>query len=405
MLGTTFSAVRDRRFAAFLTGQWLSNTGTWMERSALAALVYEMSGHDERWLAFVGAIPVIPVILVSLPAGAYVDRLDVRRLVLGTQCALMLLAGGIAVAATAGVLRPIYIVVYAAVASACFAVDAPARQSLVARMVDRSQLTNALALTAAAFNTARLLGGFAFFVVMSATTWGETGCFWVNTASYLVPVAALLWIRERPREAAIPHPHGDDLRSGMRFAWRTPAVRGALLLLIATGFFGFQVSHLIPVYAEKVWGNGKAGQGTLHAWFGVGALLGGLTLATRSANVHRGRLIIRCAWGTSILLALFALSPTPELGRVLLAGAGFLLIQTHSASNSLIHAAVPDALRGRVAALFTLAVLGSFPVGGFFGGFMARAVGAPTTTLIDAALLAVAAVVVRATHPALRETT
>jgi MFS family permease len=402
MLATTFSALRDRRFAVFLAGQWISQTGTWMERNALAALVYQLSGHDESWLAILGFVPVVPVLLLSMPAGHWVDRVDVRRLVLSVQAGMMVLAVALAAAATAGVLRPWHVAVYAALASGLFAIDAPARQALVPRIVDRGQLTNALALTAAGFNTARLLGGFAFFVVISGTTWGEPGCFWVNAVSFLVPIAGLAMIRERPRDDA-PHDHGDGLGAGLRFATRTPVVRGTLLLLMASGMLGFQVSHLVPVYAEKVWDIGKAGQGVLHAWFGVGALLGGLTLAARSRHVHRGRLIPRCVLGTSVFLAAFALSPTAQIGCVALAAAGFLLIQAHSASNSLIQSQVPDGLRGRVASLFTLSVLGSFPLGGLLGGLLAKAAGAPATTCVSAGLLAAAALAVRGTHRQLHD--
>ncbi|MCE9638504.1 MAG: MFS transporter [Planctomycetes bacterium] len=403
MFGATFSALRDRRYAVFLLGMCVSNMGTWMERSALAALVYQLSGHDERWLAYVGFVPMIPVALLSIPAGAWVDRLDVRKLVLAMQFAMMFLSAVLAVGATFGALQPWHIIVYAVLASGCFAVDAPGRQALVPRIVDRAHLTNAIALNAVSFNSARLLGGVAFFAVMSFTGWGEAGCFWINTISFVVPIAGLLTIRERMRDPVLPHPHGDDFRSGLRFAWRTPAVRGALLILMSTGMLGFQVSHLIPVYAEKVWGIGKAGQGTLHAWFGVGALLGGLSLAMRHSNVHRGRLIARCSVISSVLLVVFALSPSAAIGRVVLAVAGFFLIQTHSASNALIQSRVPDALRGRVVALFTLAVLGSFPVGGLIGGFVARAIGAPATTLLDAQLLVAATVAIWWSHRDLRE--
>lgn len=402
MIGTTFSALRDRRFALFLFGQWLSQTGTWMERAALTALVYELSGHDESWLAVIGAVPLLPVVLVSIPAGHWVDRLDVRRVVLAMQIGMMLAAAGLAAAATAGVVRPWHVVVYAVVAGGLFAVDAPARQALVPRIVGPKELTNALALTVTGFNMARLLGGFAFSAVIALTTWGEPGCFWINAASFLVPIVALLRIRERPRDAA-PHGHGDGLGAGVRFALRTPVVRGALLLLVGSGMLGFQVSHLIPVYAEKVWATGKEGQGFLHAAFGLGALAGGLTLATRSGHVHRGRLIPNYLLAASVLLAGFAFAPSAAVGYAVLGAAGFVLVQTHSASNALIQSQVPDAFRGRVASLFTLAVLGSFPVGGFFGAMLAKQIGAPWTTCVDAVLLATATLTIRATHPQLRD--
>jgi len=297
-----------------------------------------------------------------------------------------------------GEVRPWHVAAYAFVASGLFAVDAPARQALVPRLVRRENLTNAIALGAVSFNAARLVGGVAFWAVMTGTTWGEAGCLALNATSFGAVLTGLLLIRTHPPVISPNGGAGRGLAEGLRCAGRTPAIRGALLVVLASSLFGFQVSHLLPVYAEKVWDTGKASLGTLHGWLGAGALAGGLLLATRSASVHRGRLILFCGVAAAALLAALALVPSFEVGCALLAAAGFCLIQTHSASNAVIQSAVPDDLRGRVMSLFTLAVLGAFPLGGLAAGHVAKAIGAPLTTLAASVLLVVSLAVIHATH-------
>ena len=407
MLRSTFSALRERDFAVFFSGQVVSLTGTWMERAALASVVYGMTGHDENWLALVGAIPAGPVILVSVAAGAIADRLPLLRVVVATQLLMMTAAVAMTLLVASGELRPWHVVAYALVASALFAIDAPARQSLVPRLVRRENLTNAIALGAVSFNAARLAGGIAFSAVMAWTAWGEAGCLAVNAASFGAVLTGLLLIRTHP-PVIVPSSAngaaGRGLSEGFRCARRTPAIRGALLVVLVSSLLGFQISHLVPVYAEKVWEVGKPGQGTLHAWLGGGALVGGLSLAARSGTVHRGRLIALSGTAAAILLAALSLSPPWWLGCVLFSLAGFCLIQTHSASNAVIQTHVPDDLRGRVMSLFTLSVLGAFPIGGLVAGLTAKQIGAPLTTLVASVLLAISLFAIHATHRELART-
>lgn len=402
MLRSTFSALRDRRFAAYFAGLVLSNTGTWMERAALASLVYALTGNDERWLALVAVLPAIPAFGLSMWAGAIVDRVDVRRFIIGTQITMLALAALLAGLAASGLVQPWHIALYALVASSVFVFDAPARQSFVPRIVDRQDLTNALALSTVTFNVARMLGGAAFGFVLASTTWGWAGCFWLNAASFLFPIAVLFRIRENARAPALEEHRVDGLLQGLRYAWRTPVVRGAVLLVLAASFLGFQVSHLVPVYAEKVWNVGIAGQGTLHAFIGLGSLAGGLAVAAVARRVRRGPHVLRTAFLASVLLVLAARCESFDTARWLLAGAGFLLIQTHTCCNALIQAEVPDALRGRVVALYTMCVLGAFPSGGLLAGWTAHFWGAPVTTTVSATVLAFAVLLVAWTHRDLR---
>lgn len=398
-------ALRNRRFAPFLASMLLSNTGSWTERLALATLVYRTTGFDEAWLALVSFAPALPVFLVSVPAGALTDRMPVRRLVLATQTAMMLASAVMTWAVAAGSVTPAGVVAYALIASALFSIDAPARQALVPRIVPKEHLTNALALNAVAFNSARLLGGIVFYLIVRFTPFGETGCLALNTITYLVPLWVVWRIRETPPPAPADGdgvPPGHALLAGLRFAWQDRTVRGALLVLGVAGIFGWHLSHLFPVYAEKVYGAGRESVGTMQTWFGVGALVGALTLAARAARADLRRTVYRCGFGAAALLWVFALAPSVTWAYPILAACGFLLIQAHAACNAIIQNAVPERLRGRVVALFTLTVLGCFPVGGLLAGFAAKLLGARETTVIAAACFALSLGAIRRLLP--RET-
>src|SRR6185436_3926568 len=162
----TFSSLRERNYALFFSGQVLSLIGTWTEKPALQALVYDLTDHDAKWLGYIGVIPLLPTLLVSIPAGAFVDRTDARRVVIWTQALMMLGAAAMAAVVFLGHVEPWHCAVYTFYSSGVFAVDAAARQSLLIRLVPREQLTNAVALNSSMFSVARFAGGFVFAAVI-----------------------------------------------------------------------------------------------------------------------------------------------------------------------------------------------------------------------------------------------
>ena len=400
-LPRTFAAFHERDYRLFYAGLVLSQSGTWMERQALLWLIYRLTDDSAAWLGLAAGVPAIPVLLVSIPAGALVDRVRVRTVLLATQSLMSLGAIAIAAVVATGAVRPWHVLAYAAFASTLFAVDAPARHAFVARLVGPSRITNAFALNAVAFQVAQVLGSALFGVLMVATDLDEAGCLALNGVSFGFSLVGLMIIRERvPDRTGVPHPRTLD---GVRHALRSRVIRGALLVSVTTAMFGFQVSQLLPVFAKKVWEQGADGFAWLRGAMGVGAFVGGVTLAPRSDSIRRGPLIRRYGMVVPLGLLAFAHAPGFELGLVLLCAVGFLMIQLHSSCSSLIQTQVPDELRGRVSALFTLSVLASFPTGGFLAGQIAEHLGAPWTTTVSAVIVGVSYAAVHATHRPLRD--
>lgn len=400
-LPATFEALRERNYRLFYFGLALSLIGTWTERAALSWLIYRISGDSEMWLGRAAGVQIAPVLLVSIPAGALLDRVRVRTVLICTQSLMLLGAAGMASLVLSGSVNEWHILAYIAFASSVFAVDAPARHAFVVRLVGPERITNAFALNAVAFQVARIVASTLFAVLMARTSIGEGGCMLINAGSFLCVLTSLFLIRETvpATRAAREQPHPLE---GLRYVMRTPVVRAALLTSVTTAMFGFQLGQLLPVYAKKVWLAGVGGYGVLGAAMGVGAFIGGATLATRSATIMRGALIRRYGFFVPPLLLAFAHAPSFEVGLVVICALGFTMIQLHSSCSSLVQSKVPDALRGRVSSLFTLSVLASFPTGGFMAGQVAEYIGAPWTTTIAAFVVAVAYAAIHLTHRDLR---
>jgi predicted MFS family arabinose efflux permease len=400
-LPATFDALRERNYRLFYAGLALSLIGTWMERAALSWLIYRITDNSEVWLGLAAGTPMIPALLLSIPAGALLDRVRVRTVLLYTQSLMCVGAAGIAALVLSGNVQPWHILIYIAYSSSVFAVDAPARHAFVVRLVGTDRITNAFALNAVAFQVAQVVGSAVFGVLMAYTELGEGGCLVINAGSFLCVLGSLTLIRETvpATDAARERPHPLE---GLRHALRSPVIRAALLTSVITAMFGFQIGQLLPVYAQKVWFEGADGFAWLRGAMGAGALIGGVTLATRSATIVRGRLIQRYGWFVPPLLVAFAHAPTFHVALAVICVLGFLMIQLHSSCSSLVQSAVPDALRGRVSSLFTLSVLASFPTGGFIAGQVAERVGAPWTTSMAAVVVGAAYATIHMTHRELR---
>lgn len=403
MRRTTFASFSERNYALFYAGQVLSLTGSWLEKPALNSIAWDLTHQDKRWIGWMAIISLGPTLLVSIPAGSFADRHDPRRIVVWTQSLMMLGAAAMAAIVFFGHCTIWHVAAYTAYSSGVFAADAAARQSLLVQLVPRERLLNAVALNASMFSVARFAGGALYAGLNRWTELGDAGCLALNAVSFGFVLGGLLLMR-LPARAPEASRERHDMLEGVRYAWRTPEVRATLLLISLLSMFGFQISYLFVVYADQVWDAGRPGLGEMHAAAGLGAFAGSLFLATRASSVHRGSLMFRYACAAALLVAAFAVTPWFAAALAVLAIGSFVMTQGQSAGNSLLQHTVPDRLRGRVMSLYTLAVLASFPIGGFFAGFASDAVGAPATTLLDAAVILVAVLAIALTHPTLKKT-
>jgi MFS family permease len=294
-----------------------------------------------------------------------------------------------------------HVFVLAACLGVVNAFDIPARQAFVMDLVGREDLINAIALNSSMVNGARIIGPSVAGVLVAAV--GEGWCFLLNSISYIAVIVGLVMMRVdvRPRLAGGRSAWRDTLE-GFRFVGRTAPVRALLLLLGAISFAGMPYAVLMPVFAESILHGGAATLGLLMGCSGVGALAGALTLATRSGVRGLGRWVMTAAASFGVSLILFSLSRQLLLSALLLVPVGASMMVQMAASNTLIQSMVPDTLRGRVMAVYSMMFMGMAPFGALWAGTVAERIGAPATVAVGGVVCLIASGIFAARLPALR---
>lgn len=372
-----FRSLRHRNFQLFFGGQLISLIGTWMDNIAEAWLVYRLTGSAILLgtVAFAGQIPVF---LMAPVGGMVADRWDRHKIVVATQTSSMILAFMLAGLTLSGRVKVWEVVVLAALMGVVNAFDIPARQAFLVEMVGRDDLMNAIALNSSMFNGARVIGPSIAGIVVASV--GEGWCFFANAVSYFAVITGLLMMklgaRQRREHAASPFDH---IVEGFRFVFRAVPIRALLMLIGLVSFVAIPYSVLMPIFADRILHGGALGLGMLMGAAGVGALLGALTLTLRSGVKGLGRLVGLAAIGFGASLALFSASRYFWLSFVLLIPAGYGVMLQMASCNTLIQSMVPDELRGRALAAYTMMFMGMAPLGALFAGAMAEHVGAPWT--------------------------
>jgi MFS family permease len=370
----TFASLRRyRNYRLFFAGQVVSVTGTWMQNVASAWLIVQLT-HSPVAVGLLALAQFLPFTLFGLFAGVIVDRLDARRLVIGTQIVQMVLAAALAIVALAGLAAPWMVYAIAFGRGAVLVLDAPARQALTYRMVGRRDLPNAVALNSSLFNASRVLGPALGGIVIAA--FGTGFCFAFNAISFAAVLVGLLLMRESELHPVERHERPTILRGtrdGLRWVRSQRSVRTVLLVVLVVSTFGFNMNVLLPLLASNTLHAGPQTFGIISAFFGAGALAGAL-LAASLGRASRTVLL-----GGTGLFGLFevALAPTHSLvaASLLLFLVGMSFTTWTSNSNTGVQLSAPDHLRGRVVGLYYYAFNGTAPLGGLLAGWLVAAGG------------------------------
>jgi len=366
--------IRHRNFRLFWIGQTLSLMGTWMQTMAQGWLALQLT-NNAFLVGLVTAVGSFPILVLSLPAGVVADRVSKLKLV--TICQVFLLAEAALLWALAltGRVTIGWLLVLAAWNGIASAFEIPARQSLMIDLVGRDDLHDAIALNSSGFNLARIIGpAIGAFVIATA---GLPWCFGVNALSYLAVLIGLVRIRipatVRPPATTSPL---EGLMEGLRYMARTREVSVLMRLITVYAIFGVPYLTLMPVVARDLLGTGADGYGVLLACVGVGGLAGALFLAAAGQRYRRGQMLIVSSYAFAALLVAFALTRSEWLARAVLLATGSMMILNGALANGILQAIVPDALRGRLMAAYSLVVVGvAQVVGSLLSGAVARAIG------------------------------
>jgi len=383
-----FQSLRHRNFRIYFGAQLISTSGTWVQLLAENWLVVRLT-HSGLALGVATALQFTPLLLFGAYGGVLVDRMEKRSLLVATQSAAGLLALITGLLVATGLIRIWMVWLAALLLGVVNALDNPGRQAFTMEMVGPDDVTNAVGLINAVATSARAVGPVVGGLLIAAA--GLTPAFLINAGSYLVVVAALLAVHTSELRAEVRPPRlPGQVREGLRYVWNTPALRVVLLILAVVATFGFNFQVLLPLLASQTYHQGAAAYGWLMSSMGVGAVMGSLLVASWNPPTVRrvGLLALVFAGGfVGVGLAPVLAAALPAAGLMGLTSSLFL---ASCASSLQLNAG--EMMRGRVMALYSIAFLGTAPIGGPVIGYLAQALGPRAGFLLGAALSAVAGV-------------
>ncbi len=396
----TFAALRYRNYKLWFWGQMTSLFGSWMQITAQGFLIYQLT-KSPAYLGLLGFANGVPTWLFMLYAGVVADRVPRRKLLIVTQTCMMVLAFALALLAFLHVVRPWHVLLLSFGMGIANAFDAPARQAFVLEMVEPVDLTNAIALNGAMFNTATAVGPAVAGVTYAL--FGPAWCFVINGLSFIAVIVALASMRLKPfvpraRVATV----AGELREGVRFVLRHKTIRALIATIGVVSGFGLAFATLVPAWAVKVLGGDATTNGLLQSARGAGALLGSLLIASLGRFEFRGRLLTLGTFAFPGLLIVFSLIHWLPLSLLTLFGVGIAQIFIFNLCNSLVQTQVPEALRGRVMGIYSLVFFGILPLGALWVGTVAERTSEATAVFIGSSITLGYALLVWLFIPAVR---
>ena len=384
----TFASLSNRNYARFFTGYALSFTGTWMQSVALAWLVLQLT-DSPALLGLVVALQSLPTLVIGPYAGVIVDRVNRRRLLLVTQTLGAVQAIVLAALTLTGHITYVWALVLTLMLGLINAFDMPGRQAFIREMVSVDQVRNAVSLNAVLMNAARAVGPAIGGLLIAG--FGVGTCFAANALTYTGSILAYLSMNKAELRVVPPTPRAKgQLREGLAYVRRSPQLLMPLLMMTVIGTLTYEFQVTLPSLAIGTFGGDASSLGFLTGAVGVGAIFGGLTSASRPSVSMRTLIGSASAFG---LMTLFAsVSPSVAVASTMLVGVGFASAWYMSSTNTALQLGADPQMRGRVMSLYSVAFIGTTPIGGPVMGLIAEAAGARWALGIGAVAALLAAV-------------
>lgn len=332
----------------------------------------ELTDNNATAVGITIGLQLGPQLLLVPWSGVVADRFDRRHILLTTQSMMLLLGMSLGILHLAGMTQLWHLFLFAFLFGCTNAFDAPARQAMVGDLVAHEQLTNAVALNSASWNTARLVGPALAGILIVAL--GSGWVFIINATTFLGAIVALLFMRiERIVKVSTGEGFWSEVRDGLKYVAGRPNLIAAFCIAFVMGGFGMN-SPIFTSTMSMMFGRGAAGYGFLSSIFAVGAIVGALLAARRKGPKARIITIAAGAYGT--LSAIAAFMPTFEAYAAMTILTGFAIVSTTITTNGYVQEEADPRLRGRVMALYMATLMGGAPAGALFAGWIADAFGA-----------------------------
>ncbi|MGZ8486666.1 MAG: MFS transporter [Candidatus Binatia bacterium] len=397
----TFSSLRHADFRYLWTGTVMMSAGQWVQQVTLGWLLYDLTGNSVL-LGALNGLRALPFLVTGPMAGVAADRMDRRKLLLGTQWVLIATAvifGGLV---WSPYLHVWHIFVFTLITGIAWTITEPVRMSLIPSAVPKGELANAVALNSGGFNMMKVIGPALGGALIAWV--GAAENFFVQALAY----AGVLWMIYRmnvpPQRAEASHTSAlANLKEGFAYVWSTPAVFALMALAYVPRIFAVPYQTLMPVFQKDVLKIGPEGLGLLMAAPGIGAVMAILTLASMGNRIKRqGRFLVGSIFVLGAAIMLFSQITWFPLALVTLVIVGMFQMFFLASTATMLQMIVPDELRGRVLSLYMLD-RGFMPLGALFAGTSAHFLGAPTTVAIMGAIVIVLTALVAWRIPAIRQ--
>ncbi|MEU4215670.1 MFS transporter [Actinoplanes sp. NPDC026623] len=395
VLSTTFRSLQVRNYRLFATGQLVKLVGVWMMFTAQDWLVLDLSGNSPAALGIVTAMQFLPVLVLTLWSGKLADRFDKRKLLVMANTTFAVTAILFAILVASGIVVLWHVFLFALLLGVANSFETPVRQAFVSELVELPLLPNALALSAATFNTARIGGPALAGVALALFHTGPV--FLIATALSIAPIFSYLSMRPLDLHRSTTRPSAGDTRitDGLKYVWKRHDLLLPIVLMAAIGMIGFNFPVTLAALAKINFHAGPSTFGLLTTALAVGALGGAL-----AGSGRRSRPSVYVVLGAALAFGAFEVAvgfaPNFVVAMILLVPTGFFSIYLAQATNHRVQMGVHSAYRGRVMALYVLVFLGTTPIGASLAGWWGQHFGVPSsiwTAGVFSIAAAVAAVV------------
>lgn len=385
-----FRSLANRNYRLFAGGQLVSLTGTWMQNVAQDWLVLDLTNKSGTALGITTALQFLPMLLFGLWGGVLADRHNKRRVMIATQSIQGLLALSLGVLVVTGVVQTWMVFCFAFALGMTTVFDLPARQAFVVEMVGKDDVTNAVGLNSATFNSARIVGPAVAGLMIAGG--GTAPVFFLNALSYVAVIIGLTRIRESELFPGrrVARAKG-QMVAGLRYVAGRKDLLLPILLVGVIGMLGMNFQITLALMARNEFGRGPETYGTLSALLAAGSLIGALLTARRARPTQRVLLGSAIAFG--VLEITLGLMPNIVLFSIVLVPTGLAVISFTSTALSTVQLGAGEAMRGRVLALYALVFVGGTPFGAPLIGWLGEHVG-PRSTLVVGGIASLAVSVV-----------
>lgn len=368
---STFSSLKIWNYRLYFTGQAISLCGTWMQTIAQSWLVLKITGSGTA-LGLVTALQHLPVLLLGPLGGVLADRFSKRKILFFTQSVFGLLALVLGILVATDTVQLWMVDVLAFMFGLVNAIDNPTRQIFVVEMVEKEQLGNAVALNSTQVNAARIIGPAIAGVLIA--TFGLAWCFAINSISYIAVLIALFIMRTNDLHPIVPVPRAKgQLREGFRYVASNPLLRNTLIMMGIIGTLSYEFNVILPLFARFTFHGDARTYAALTSAMGLGSVIASLFTANRKKRSPE--MLVRAAFLFGVSMLLVAVSPNFTIALIAMVLVGALSINVVTLGNVMLQLESTPEMRGRVMALWTVAFLGSTPIGGPIIGWIGEYAG------------------------------